>query len=116
MSGTPSSKHKYSSDHASLHLNSEGLRISKSSPVISGSDVSHCEFASATRLLGHAFADDRIASRKGGPRIEIEKEKKWNVPVVHAYGHSGAGYQASWGTAERVLELVQKALSPSAKL
>ncbi|KAL1599291.1 hypothetical protein SLS59_006308 [Nothophoma quercina] len=56
-------------------------------------------------------------SRKGGPRIEIEKEKqKWNVPVVHAYGHSGAGYQASWGTAERVLELVQKALSPSAKL
>ncbi|XPS80089.1 D-amino-acid oxidase [Ascochyta lentis] len=55
-------------------------------------------------------------SRKGGPRIEIEKERKWNVPVVHAYGHSGAGYQASWGTAERVLELVQKALSPSAKL
>ncbi|KAJ4365471.1 hypothetical protein N0V95_000406 [Ascochyta clinopodiicola] len=55
-------------------------------------------------------------SRKGGPRIEIEKEKKWSVPVVHAYGHSGAGYQASWGTAERVLELVQKALSPSAKL
>ncbi|KAF2627503.1 nucleotide-binding domain-containing protein [Macroventuria anomochaeta] len=58
-----------------------------------------------------------IASRKGGPRIEIEKEtQKWNVAVVHAYGHSGAGYQASWGTAERVLELVQKALSPSAKL
>lgn len=56
-------------------------------------------------------------SRKGGPRIETEKERqKWNVPVVHAYGHSGAGYQASWGTAERVLELVQNALSPSAKL
>ncbi|KAJ4987583.1 FAD dependent oxidoreductase [Stagonosporopsis vannaccii] len=56
-------------------------------------------------------------SRKGGPRIELEKEKqKWSVPVVHAYGHSGAGYQASWGTAERVLELVQKAINPSAKL
>ncbi|KAH8723211.1 hypothetical protein GQ44DRAFT_828411 [Phaeosphaeriaceae sp. PMI808] len=56
-------------------------------------------------------------SRKGGPRIEIEKERKWNVPVVHCYGHSGAGYQASWGTAERVLELVQQALSPgSSKL
>lgn len=57
-----------------------------------------------------------IASRKGGPRIEIERERKWDAPVVHAYGHSGAGYQASWGTAERVLELVQKALSSNAKL
>ena len=56
------------------------------------------------------------ASRKGGPRIEVEKERKWSVLVVHAYGHSGAGYQASWGTAERVLELVQKALNSNAKL
>ncbi|KAH7080004.1 D-amino-acid oxidase-like protein [Paraphoma chrysanthemicola] len=55
-------------------------------------------------------------SRKGGPRIETEKGK-WKVPVVHCYGHSGAGYQSSWGTAERVLELVQKTLSSgSAKL
>ncbi|KAF1946800.1 FAD dependent oxidoreductase [Clathrospora elynae] len=56
-------------------------------------------------------------SRKGGPRIETEKEQgKWNVPVVHCYGHAGAGYQSSWGTAERVLELVQKTLAPSSKL
>ncbi|OAK97580.1 FAD dependent oxidoreductase [Phaeosphaeriaceae sp. SRC1lsM3a] len=34
-------------------------------------------------------------SRKGGPRVEVEKGT-WKVPVVHAYGHSGAGYQASW--------------------
>lgn len=36
-----------------------------------------------------------IASRKGGPRIELEK---WSngVPVVHNYGHAGAGYQSSW--------------------
>jgi hypothetical protein len=36
-----------------------------------------------------------IASRKGGVRIEFEK---WSngVPVVHNYGHSGAGYQSSW--------------------
>ncbi|KAJ4366121.1 hypothetical protein N0V83_007756 [Neocucurbitaria cava] len=54
-------------------------------------------------------------SRKGGPRIETEKDK-WNFPVVHCYGHAGAGYQSSWGTAERVLELVQKTLSPSSKL
>ncbi|KAF2681069.1 D-amino-acid oxidase-like protein [Lentithecium fluviatile CBS 122367] len=54
-------------------------------------------------------------SRKGGPRIELEK---WSngVPVVHNYGHAGAGFQSSWGTAARTLELVQKVLEPSSKL
>jgi hypothetical protein len=35
------------------------------------------------------------ASRKGGIRVELEK---WSngVPVVHNYGHAGAGYQSSW--------------------
>ncbi|ORY16616.1 hypothetical protein BCR34DRAFT_584275 [Clohesyomyces aquaticus] len=55
-------------------------------------------------------------SRKGGPRIEIEKRKGWGIPVVHNYGHSGAGYQSSWGTAERAVELVKKALGTRAKL
>ncbi|KAH7559767.1 hypothetical protein BM1_03401 [Bipolaris maydis] len=54
-------------------------------------------------------------SRKGGVRIETEVGK-WKVPVVHCYGHAGAGYQASWGSAERVLELVKKVLEPGAKL
>ncbi|KAF2127939.1 D-amino-acid oxidase-like protein [Dothidotthia symphoricarpi CBS 119687] len=54
-------------------------------------------------------------SRKGGPRIEAERGT-WKVPVVHCYGHAGAGYQSSWGTAERVLELVQQTLSMSSKL
>ncbi|CAI9630314.1 unnamed protein product [Alternaria burnsii] len=54
-------------------------------------------------------------SRKGGPRIETEMGK-WKVPVVHCYGHAGAGYQSSWGSAERVLELVQKTQAPSSKL
>ncbi|KAF2030515.1 nucleotide-binding domain-containing protein [Setomelanomma holmii] len=54
-------------------------------------------------------------SRKGGPRIEAEKGK-WKIPVVHCYGHAGAGYQSSWGTAERVLELVQKTLNVGSKL
>jgi hypothetical protein len=36
-----------------------------------------------------------VASRKGGIRVELEK---WatGVPVVHNYGHAGAGYQSSW--------------------
>jgi len=82
------------------------------------------------RLLLTSFP----ASRIGGPRIETEKGK-WDVPVVHCYGHSGAGYQASWyvysltqphecvslltvtrGTAEHVLELVGQTLKPRSKI
>lgn len=58
--------------------------------------------------------------RTGGPRVELETRKmdgsnkllhpragaKWgkdaSVGVIHAYGVGGAGYQSSWGIAERV--------------
>jgi hypothetical protein len=56
-----------------------------------------------------------IASRRGGTRVEAERAT-WDVPVVHCYGHAGTGYQSSWGTAERVLELVEKTLGFKAKL
>lgn len=42
--------------------------------------------------------------REGGVRLERELvEGTW---VVHNYGHAGWGYQGSYGTAERVVELV----------
>ncbi|CAG9981050.1 unnamed protein product [Clonostachys byssicola] len=44
--------------------------------------------------------------RHGG--VRIEKEKIDGVWVVHHYGHGGWGYQASYGTAERVVELVNE--------
>ncbi|KAJ4182479.1 D-amino acid oxidase [Fusarium falciforme] len=45
--------------------------------------------------------------RKDGVRIESEKldESTW---LVHNYGHAGWGYQASYGCAERVVELVDE--------
>ncbi|KAF1998616.1 D-amino-acid oxidase-like protein [Amniculicola lignicola CBS 123094] len=56
-------------------------------------------------------------SRKEGTRVEREKKSEWGgVSVVHCYGHSGAGYQSSWGSAERVVELVGKALEAGVKL
>ena len=43
-------------------------------------------------------------SREGGARLEKEVVgEKW---VVHAYGHSGAGYQNSVGVARKVVGLV----------
>lgn len=44
--------------------------------------------------------------REGG--VRLEKEVVDGVWVVHNYGHAGWGYQGSYGTAERVVELVDE--------
>lgn len=44
--------------------------------------------------------------RRGGPRVEVEIVD--GVKVVHAYGHAGAGYQNSIGTAAKVMNLVER--------
>ncbi|KAF2205345.1 nucleotide-binding domain-containing protein [Delitschia confertaspora ATCC 74209] len=65
------------------------------------------------KVLGHGVG--LRTSRKGGVRVELEMWAN-GTPVVHNYGHSGAGYQSSWGTAERAMELVKKALDRKVKL
>ena len=71
-------------------------------------------------------------ARKGGFRLELEwvegasVRREGRIPVVHNYGcvlllwtpnqhsnmsrHGGYGYQISWGSANKVLELVDDAL------
>ncbi|KAJ9113132.1 hypothetical protein QFC20_002022 [Naganishia adeliensis] len=55
-------------------------------------------------------------ARKGGVRIESETIKVGSdtVPLVHHYGHSGAGYQASFGSVRLCLEEVAKVSGQSA--
>jgi len=43
--------------------------------------------------------------RSGGIRLELSNED--GIPVVHNYGHGGAGVALSWGCALRVLEMVR---------
>ncbi|KAF9566532.1 D-aspartate oxidase [Agrocybe pediades] len=58
-------------------------------------------------------------ARKGGLRLEVEwidgalVKRDGKVPIVHNYGHGGFGYQASWGCANRVVELLDAALGVS---
>nr|POE79710.1 d-amino-acid oxidase [Quercus suber] len=47
--------------------------------------------------------------RRGGPRME--KERVAGKLVVHAYGHAGAGYQNSIGSARLTLKMVHEGLS-----
>ena len=49
--------------------------------------------------------------REGGTRIEREVIE--GVDVVHLYGHGGAGYQSSYGTAQEAVRLVDEAVSSS---
>ncbi|OCL08140.1 FAD dependent oxidoreductase [Glonium stellatum] len=47
-------------------------------------------------------------ARKGGVRVEIEKVD--DFLICHAYGHAGAGYQNSVGSANKVLRLLEAQL------
>ncbi|KAH8926289.1 FAD dependent oxidoreductase [Atractiella rhizophila] len=51
-------------------------------------------------------------SRHGGVRIEedsngLKAPDGVSVRLIHAYGHGGFGYQASWGTANEVLRILE---------
>lgn len=47
--------------------------------------------------------------RRGGPRVELDSndqvQQTW---IIHAYGHAGAGYQSSIGSAQKVVRIINK--------
>lgn len=62
------------------------------------------------RVLGH-----RVGLRPARPEVRLEVEHRRGAPpVVHCYGHGGAGVTLSWGCAEEVLALV-RGLEPTGR-
>lgn len=53
--------------------------------------------------------------RKGGARVEIEELNGGAIVVCHAYGHAGAGYQNSMGSAGKVVRLFGEHFGKSVK-
>ncbi|KAJ7834514.1 D-amino-acid oxidase [Mycena leptocephala] len=52
-------------------------------------------------------------TRKGGVRLEVTSLNVGDksVPVVHNYGHGGAGYQSSWGSAKFAVDLLKSVVN-----
>jgi D-amino-acid oxidase len=69
--------------------------------------------ARATRLVpelaGAAVLGHRVGLRPCRPEVRLEVETRRDAgPVVHCYGHGGAGITLSWGCADEVTRLVEQ--------
>lgn len=56
------------------------------------------------RVLGH-----RVGLRPARPSVRLEVVGRAGHPVIHCYGHGGAGVTTSWGCADEVLALASQA-------
>lgn len=62
------------------------------------------------QLAGLPVLEHRVGLRPGRPTIRCELDRDGgDVLLVHHYGHGGAGLTCSWGSAERVLQLLEEA-------
>jgi len=52
-------------------------------------------------VLGH-----RVGLRPARPEVRLDREESVEGPIVHCYGHGGAGVTLSWGCADEVVALV----------
>ncbi|WP_257449112.1 FAD-dependent oxidoreductase [Archangium lipolyticum] len=52
-----------------------------------------------------------VGLRPGRPSVRLELERVGGRPVIHNYGHGGAGVTLSWGCAEEVTALVAQVAS-----
>ncbi|HET9768744.1 MAG TPA: FAD-dependent oxidoreductase, partial [Thermoanaerobaculia bacterium] len=70
-------------------------------------------------LVGARLLDVRVGLRPGRPAVRLElvpgqagsAARTATPPVIHCYGHGGAGHTLAWGCADEVLVLAERALS-----
>jgi D-amino-acid oxidase len=77
------------------------------SPEEAASIVTRC--AEIQPLLRDAeVLEQRIGHRPTRPEVRVETEELGNTPVIHNYGHGGAGVSLSWGCATTVLNGIRR--------
>lgn len=56
------------------------------------------------RVQNLSIQESVVGLRPGRTKIRVEKDP--HLPVIHNYGHGGAGFTVSWGCAQEVLNLI----------
>ena len=73
--------------------------------------TAHAILERATKLMpeleGLEILEHKVGLRPARDTIRLERVDGHPVPVIAAYGHGGAGVTLSWGTAQRVVQLVE---------
>jgi D-amino-acid oxidase len=63
----------------------------------------------APPLAGVRVFESVVGLRPGRPRVRVELDHDLlPIPVIHDYGHGGAGITVSWGCAQDVAALVDQ--------
>jgi len=58
------------------------------------------------RLRHAEIIDNRVGLRPTRAHVRVERGEVEGVPIVHNYGHGGAGLTLSWGCAQEVVRLL----------
>lgn len=61
----------------------------------------------APALAGAAVLEHLVGLRPGRSSVRLETELLNGIPVIHNYGHGGAGFTLSWGCAAEVATLAE---------
>jgi D-amino-acid oxidase len=89
----------------------EGAEDTTPDPDVAESILARC------RALVPALRDAPVLGHRAGlrptrPAVRLETEHRDAGPVVHCYGHGGAGVTLSWGCAAEVVRAVRAAAAP----
>lgn len=85
----------------------QGSWLTTIDPVVE-EEILHRARALVPALEGQAVLGRAAGLRPARPTLRLAQVEGAGFPVVAAYGHGGAGVTLSWGTAEKVRELIDE--------
>ena len=74
-------------------------------PAVADAILARCR-ALAPEVAGARIIEHRVGARPARPAVRLETELRPEGPVVHNYGHGGAGVTLSYGCADEVVRQV----------
>jgi D-amino-acid oxidase len=80
-------------------------------PTIAKEIIARCALIEP-RLAGAKVLDHRVGLRPARSQVRVERDDVDGFPLIHNYGHGGAGLTLSWGCAQAVLAQVQTWSAP----